>query len=422
MKRAISILTFIILLSAVWCAAEVDVGKQGNKHLFVPNKYPIEHTSSDELVSLSADTSFSQAMFILSKFSNKFEKKVIIDPEKHKGTVGVDIENMHWKKAFEMVLRANGLWYASFDTYYEIAEPVAQEVSTSKTPKRSKTPVGKKVSLTENTREVRIKATFFEADRRLLREIGIDWTTLRNGSLLLGGSNIGASKVGEEMLSVLLSKTFHDGRAQVDVLLRTIENAEKGRIISSPQIVAMVGKPAKILVGQEFAVNTRDFAGNVVTDFYETGTIMQVTPTVFKGRDDEEYIHLGISVERSSLVDPVNITINKTQARSSVLLYDGEDTAIAGLYSTDRNTQRKGVPFLKDLPWWVLGLRYVFGFDRVEKKDKELIILLKAELLDKLPARLAARGTQPSVFDATEKELQTTVKKHWDGPGEADED
>lgn len=409
MRRAIAVSTFILMLLAVYCLA--DPALTGSKHTFVPKQYPIEYTSPDEMVSLSSGTPFAQALFILSKFSNKFEKRVIIDPAKHKGNIGIDIDNMNWKKAFEMILRANGLWYVRYDTYYEVVEPA----------NKSEKGKLKKEGVTPDTREIRIKATFFEGDRHVMRELGIDWTTIRNGSLTIGGSSLGAQKVSEQMFVAGLAKTFSHGRVSIDALLSTLESAEKGRIIATPEVVATAGKPAKILVGQEFSVNTRDFAGNVLTHFYETGTILEVTPTVFKGKNGEEFIDLKVSVERSNLVDPVNVTINKTRANSSILLYSGEDTAIAGLYSTERSRHRSGIPFLKDLPWWVLGIRYLAGYDRMEKKDKELVILLHAVLLPKLADRLSA-PPKDTAFKKLQRETETTIKPLWPRPGEGKND
>jgi len=414
MKRTVSVSVSILVLFAAFCFAQSE--EQGDKHPFVPKEYPIEHTSVDELVSLSSGTPFAQGLFILSKFSNKFEQKIILDPNKHKGNIGVDIENMHWKTAFEMMLRANGLWYASYDTYYEVIEPVAAVAPTAKDEPKPK------AELTSDTREVRIKATFFEGDRHFLHELGIDWTAIKAGSLDVSAGSPGHQKILDPAVRAALEtytagfgKTI--GKVRVDALLDALESAEKGRIIATPEVVVMVGKAAKVLVGQEFAVNTRDFAGNIITQFYETGTILEVTPTVFKDDNDRQYIHLAISLIRSSLVDPVNVTINKTEANSSILLNDGEDGAIAGLYSTERRIGRSGIPVLKDLPWWVFGLRYVFGFDRIEKMDKELVILLTAQLMPRLTDRLADVNKE-SDFDKLDKELHKTVEPLTARPGE----
>ncbi|WP_369407484.1 hypothetical protein [Rhodothermus marinus] len=42
--------------------------------------------------------------------------------------------------------------------------------------------------------------------------------------------------------------------------------------------------------------------------------------------------------------------IDRNTADTQVLLLDGEQTIIGGLYSTRESISRKGIPFLKDLP------------------------------------------------------------------------
>jgi type IV pilus assembly protein PilQ len=46
------------------------------------------------------------------------------------------------------------------------------------------------------------------------------------------------------------------------------------------------------------------------------------------------------------------------------------------------------VPVLKDLPWWVFGIRYLTGYDSKEKKERELIISIQAEIVDSALVRL----------------------------------
>jgi hypothetical protein len=40
------------------------------------------------------------------------------------------------------------------------------------------------------------------------------------------------------------------------------------------------------------------------------------------------------------------------------------------------------------LPWWFFGLRYIFGSDNVQVEKRELVILIKAEILPTLKERL----------------------------------
>ena len=83
--------------------------------------------------------------------------------------------------------------------------------------------------------------------------------------------------------------------------------------------------------------------------------------------------------------------ILKTQARTEVLLLDGEETILGGLYSHETDNDREGIPFLKDLPWWFFGLRYVFGYERKIVIKKELLVLIRADLLPSLADRYEAR-------------------------------
>jgi type IV pilus assembly protein PilQ len=68
---------------------------------------------------------------------------------------------------------------------------------------------------------------------------------------------------------------------------------------------------------------------------------------------------------------------------------------LGGLFVTEEVVTRNGIPFLKDLPWWVFGIRYITGSDQTIERKKELVILLKTELLPTLKERLENPITNP---------------------------
>jgi type IV pilus assembly protein PilQ len=96
--------------------------------------------------------------------------------------------------------------------------------------------------------------------------------------------------------------------------------------------------------------------------------------------------------ERSSFL-PTELTtvVKKTQATSDVLMLDGEETVIGGLYINEEVTIRNGIPFLKDLPWWVFGIRFLTGSDETVIRKKEVIIVLRVELLPTLNQRFSSQ-------------------------------
>jgi type IV pilus assembly protein PilQ len=132
--------------------------------------------------------------------------------------------------------------------------------------------------------------------------------------------------------------------------------------------------------------------------FYSAGTIVNVQPQVII-EQGVPFIHIAVDVERSSVTPgSVSTIINKTQAQTNLLLLDGEETVIGGLYNNEASNIRLGVPFLKDLPWYVFGLRYLFGYEKEEVTKKELVILLKAELVPTLQERITQRTKTEDLY------------------------
>ncbi|HRN26520.1 MAG TPA: hypothetical protein PLT78_08120, partial [Ignavibacteriaceae bacterium] len=147
-------------------------------------------------------------------------------------------------------------------------------------------------------------------------------------------------------------------------------------------------RKGRIQVGSDFSVRTRDFAGNTVEKFFPTGTIIEVTPHVYK-ENGIDYVLLSILVERSSfLLSEQTTEIKKTNAETQVLMLNGEESILGGLFVNEQTVVRNGIPILKDLPWWVFGIRYLTGSDQTVDKKKELVILLKTELVPTLQERM----------------------------------
>ncbi len=113
---------------------------------------------------------------------------------------------------------------------------------------------------------------------------------------------------------------------------------------------------------------------------------------------------------RSALTSISPPVLDKTQAKTKVLLLDGEETVIGGLYNNEESTIRLGIPILKDLPWWVFGLRYLFGYDRVLTTRKELVMIISAELVPSLQDRVTTKGTNENLIQETLKGYRQDAK------------
>jgi len=171
------------------------------------------------------------------------------------------------------------------------------------------------------------------------------------------------------------------------------------------------GSKGRIQIGSDFSTKERDIGGNVIDKFYSTGTILEVTPKAYKyGAND--FIDLPYHAERSSVAPgAVSTIVNKSTSDGRITVLNGEEAFVAGLYSSEETIVREGVPILKDLPWWVLGLRYIFGYDSHTNATKELIILLKAELVPTIEERIKELAKEHNVIQEKLKDYRDDLTK-----------
>ncbi|HEX9972722.1 MAG TPA: type II and III secretion system protein [bacterium] len=358
----------------------------------VPREY-----NPEEFISLSRDITMDAALEIINLLSTKYEDKMILDPREHKGKIGVVVDNMHWKRALEYILRSNQLKYNDRPRHYEIVELNEQKPTQALEDK-----------INFGTREVEIKAIFFEADQQALAEVGIDWSTIKNGTVKLQIASNSAQSVGDNIFSVMGG--WANGTYEITSIIKAFQSTSKGQVIATPQIRIMEGEEGKIKVGKNFFLTTRDFAGNTRYEQYESGTILTVLPKIIS-QGKFSFIHLEIQAEKSDILPgAVNVIKKTTEGRTQVLLLNGEETAMAGLFSNEQSNVRKGVPVLKDLPWWFFGLRYLFGYNSQLVTKKELIILIKAEIVPNLVSRLKSKILEKNYLEERKREFDQKVK------------
>jgi len=353
------------------------------------------YQNPDELVTMSETLPYDQAIELLSKVSESVTGRRIVSTVQRKEPIGIEILNMPYDKALLMIVNFAGL-------EYEMKEDVI--VIHSKDEKDAVKDHETYAAPTE--REVKISAVFCEIDVVEARKIGFDWRFLLSGSQTNIAGNLrteterdpNASNQGtgsqtqglqpEFKLGVNSAFQVGDFFGQATAIFKFFDETGIGNVISNPSITVRDRTEGKIQVGVDFSVKTRDFAGNTTEQFFPTGTIINVTPYIQK-EGGMEYALLNIGVERSSFqTSELQTQIRKTTAETQVLMLNGEETAIGGLFLNDEAITRVGIPFLKDLPWWVFGIRYLTGYDQTIVTKKELVILLKMELLPTLQERL----------------------------------
>ena len=372
-----------------------------------------EYTNPDELVVLSQDVSFNQAMTILEELSIEFKDKIFVNQTEYDGPIGVEIPQMHWEDALNRIAEYNNMYVTEYPKYYEIQSiPMDQQQGQTGDADDDEE---QEVQVNFGSREIKISATFFQGDRNFVRELGIDWSTVRNGEVSVETAT--AVDVQRELFDVEVnwSDIFSTGTWEITSLFRALEESGNGEVLSSPSIKVLDGRTGNIQVGQDFSIKQRDFAGNITDEFFSTGTILKVTPNIYYNDEGTPFIYMTVETERSTAQpDPVSTIVNKQEATTEVLMLSGESTVIAGLYETEVTTTRRGVPILKDLPGWFLGLKYLFGYNSTEHTVQELVVLLKLELIPTLEERLNSddeyRG-RPELLDEQRREFKEEIEQ-----------
>ena len=351
-----------------------------------------DYNNPDELVTMSQTLPFNEAIALLSKVSESTTGKRIVSTVASDQPIGFEVESMPYDKALFMIVQYNGFLIEEKEDVIVVKRVQGEEVKPED------------IYASVDSREVKISAVFFEVDVAKTKEVGVDWKVLlsQNGLNLGGDLNTQVqSQTGTQVqpsqfnLSGMGDFKLGDFYGQATAMFRFFEREGLGEIISSPNIVVRDKKQGRIQVGSDFSIQTRDFAGNTIEKFYPTGTIIEVLPHVYK-ENGIDYVLLNIMVERSSFQqNETTSEIKKTTATTQVLMLNGEETILGGLFVTEEVVTRNGIPFLKDLPWWVFGIRYLTGSDQTIERKKELVILLKTELLPTLQERLENPITNP---------------------------
>ncbi|MCB2204189.1 type II and III secretion system protein [bacterium] len=379
----------LILLSCVLLLCGLSAQAQ--------DRLPVrDYTAPEELISMDANTTFQQAIEIFNNASKRFRGKPIIYDGDSRDKIGVNITHQHWQDAMDLVLRITDHWYQDTEDF--------TRVFSLKDKKYMKDTSSVKAEEAIQTREVQISAVFFEANRSELERLGLDWfltnttasvgisqTTSTTGTTLFGQEDNNSSGETEVELGTITTLAYGNGTLEVLAAMKALQSENLGELISSPNITVRSGETGRIQVGQDFSIKQKDFAGNTTDKFFSTGTIIEVEPTVLE-KDSLQFVNLAITAERSTFVpDPVTSIINKTTANTSVILMDGEETVVGGLVTNDYKVLRRGVPFLKDLPWWVFGLRYIFGYEETQVDKRELTIILRADIVPSVEKRMALK-------------------------------
>ena len=230
--------------------------------------------------------------------------------------------------------------------------------------------------------QVLIEASILEVTLAGDLDYGIEWFFSnqigRNrggrGALDLGGAGVSALAPG-------FAYTIVNSAANVKVALNALESESEVNVLSAPSLMVLDNQTARINVGDEIPVPSRQSTSNITPDaptvneirFRNTGITLEVTPRV----NNSGLVTMEIRQEVSNAIRTTSSTINaptiqKRQIKSTVAINSGQTIVLGGLIRNSETENASGVPVLQQIP----ALGKLFGNTSAKNRRTELVVLL----------------------------------------------
>ena len=230
--------------------------------------------------------------------------------------------------------------------------------------------------------QVLIEASILEVTLAGDLDYGIEWFFSNQigrsrggqGALDLGGAGVSALAPG-------FAYTIVNSAANVKVALNALESESEVNVLSAPSLMVLDNQTARINVGDEIPVPSRQSTSNITPGaptvneirFRNTGITLEVTPRV----NNSGLVTMEIRQEVSNAIRTTSSTINaptiqKRQIKSTVAINSGQTIVLGGLIRNSETENASGVPVLQQIP----ALGKLFGNTSAKNRRTELVVLL----------------------------------------------
>ena len=171
----------------------------------------------------------------------------------------------------------------------------------------------------------------------------------------------------------------------LDARLSAAESTGEGRVISAPRITTVSNQEAAIRQGTRIPYETVSLRGTQV-QFVEASLELTVTPSITQDRTI--FLDIQVSNNRPDFGATVNNnpTIEIKEARTVVMVRDGDTTVIGGVFSVVESENKEMVPGLGRIP--ILGWLFKNSTRRLERK--ELLVFITPTIINRTTADLAS--------------------------------
>jgi general secretion pathway protein D len=164
-------------------------------------------------------------------------------------------------------------------------------------------------------------------------------------------------------------------------VVQAVSTDTNSNILATPHLTTLDNEEAFFIVGQEVPIITGTSTGSnnsnpfQTVDRQEVGIKLKVTPQINEG----DAVQMTIEQEVSSVsgATSVDISINKREIKTTVIVDDGGTIVLGGLIDEDVQESISKVPLLGDIP--ILG--HLFKTTTTSKRKRNLMVFLRPTIV-----------------------------------------
>lgn len=248
--------------------------------------------------------------------------------------------------------------------------------------------------------QVLLKVKIYEVSRSKLRALGVDFATIGHHGYMgtsvsqlintIGspGNPDGVPTIAEGVKVVTdtggqtVEFLVTDGLDGLVGYLDALDERQAAKVLAEPNIVAVSGRPAQFNEGGEIPILVPQGLGNVAIEYKPYGTQVDFLPIVLGNGK----IRLEVRPRISELDYANAILLNGNQipaltlrqVDTAVEMQAGQTFALAGLIQQRIQTSSRGIPFLRDIPFFGVPFRRMDD----DVNEVELLILVTPEFVN----------------------------------------
>ena len=210
-------------------------------------------------------------------------------------------------------------------------------------------------------------------------ELGIEWGDTTSG---LTNTSFTENTDGNQALTI---GRFSRSPLMIDATIRGLVQSGKGKVLASPNVLAIDGKTASAFIGDEvkyvIQITRTEYGVTVTTETTKVGVQLHTVSTI----SQDGFITMNLHPEVSVITgwkDIVSAGISlplvaRRYVDSTVRVKDGETIVIGGLIKDEEIKSMSGVPFLKDLPF----IGNLFRSKTSQKSHSEIMMFITPRVL-----------------------------------------